>query len=291
MDEFFSNHQDAAVTSRRILYTPSAFARSALLYLQEIGELKAHRSHESRRTHLQSFLFFMVVDGSGSLSFGRQNYDLTAGDCIFIDCMNQYAHITDEKQLWTLRWVHFYGTNMPEIYQKYKECGGKPVFHPDSLTRFTSVWNDLMEMAGSGDYIRDVRINEGLNGLLTLLMEQSWHPENHENVPKKKSGVVSVKEYLDQHYSEKISLDDLASRFYINKYYLTKVFKQQYGLSINAYLLQVRITRAKQMLRFSDKSVEEIGLECGLGPAHYFSAKFREVEGMPPSRFRAQWQA
>ena len=51
------------------------------------------------------------------------------------------------------------------------------------------------------------------------------------------------------------------------------------------------MTRAKQLLRFTDKTVEEIGAECGLGAPHYFSRMFREVEGVPPSEFRKQWKA
>ena len=119
-------------------------------------------------------------------------------------------------------------------------------------------------------------------------MEQSWHPEEAVTAPKKMS-VVDVKEYLEQHYSERITLDDLASRFYINKYYLTRVFKEQYGMSITSYLTSLRITHAKQLLRFTDKTVEEIGLECGLGALHYFSRVFKEVEGVAPSTYRAQW--
>ena len=128
-----------------------------------------------------------------------------------------------------------------------------------------------------------------MNALLTLLMEQSWCPEENQESPRKKNVIFSVKEYLDQHLAEKITLDSLASGFYINKFYLAKAFKQYYGMTISAYLLQIRITRAKQMLRFSEKSMKEIGLECGLGEPHYFSARFREVEGVPPSQYRAQW--
>ena len=101
--------------------------------------------------------------------------------------------------------------------------------------------------------------------------------------------VAEVKEYLDQHFPERIILDQLSRDFFINKYYLTRVFKKQYGQSITAYLQNVRITKAKQLLRFSDKSVEEIGLECGLGQLHYFSRVFKEVEGVPPSVYRSQW--
>lgn len=61
------------------------------------------------------------------------------------------------------------------------------------------------------------------------------------------------------------------------------------SMSITAYLTSLRITHAKQLLRFTDKTVEEIGLECGLGALHYFSSKFKEIEGVPPSVYREQW--
>ena len=133
-----------------------------------------------------------------------------------------------------------------------------------------------------------MRINEALNRLCTLLMAESWHPEEAAAAPKKMS-VAEVREYLDRHYAEKISLDDLASRFFINKYYLTRVFRNQLGQSITSYLLTLRITHAKQMLRFTDLSVEEIGLRCGLGSAQYFSRTFKAVEGIAPSTYRNRW--
>lgn len=288
MEELFSNNKSSIVASNRILYTPSTFARSSLLHLQEIGELEAKRSHTSSRSNLQSILFFTVVDGNGFLTYGNKEYKLEKGSSVFIDCHNPYSHTTDPEHLWTLRWVHFYGPTLPSIYNKYCERGGRPVFTPDDSTPFFDVFNHLFSTASSADYMRDMKINQYLSTLLTLVMSESWHPED-ATTAKKKASVSDVKEYLDQNYGSKITLDDLATHFYINKYYLTKVFKEQYGLSITAYLLNVRITKAKQLLRFSDKSIEEIGFEVGLGAPHYFSQTFKSVEGVPPSKYREQW--
>ena len=58
------------------------------------------------------------------------------------------------------------------MYEKYKERGGRPVFHPDDLASFTSILTDLYDLASSSDYIRDMRSNEKLGTLLTLLMER-----------------------------------------------------------------------------------------------------------------------
>ena len=275
------------VSSNRVLYTPSAFARSSLLHLQEIGTLQALAPHTSSRSNLQSYLYFTVLSGSGELNYDGKKYDLKKGDMVFIDCRKPYSHTTDSN-LWSLRWCHFYGPTLSFVYEKYVERGGRPTFRPEDTAPFLSTLDSLYKLASGSDYIRDMRINEELNRLCTLLMEQSWHPEEATTAPKKLS-VVEVKEYLEQHYAEKISLDELSKQFFINKYYLTRVFKEQFGQSITAYLTSLRITHAKQLLRFSEKSVEEIGLECGLGQLHYFSRVFKEVEGVPPSIYRSQW--
>ena len=67
------------VFSDRILYTPTSFAKTALLYLQEIGSLQAKKPHTSSRTHLSSYLFFCVNSGSGELEYQRKKYKLGRG--------------------------------------------------------------------------------------------------------------------------------------------------------------------------------------------------------------------
>lgn len=280
---FYSNFKP----SNRILYTPSHFARTNLIHLQEIGELQAHSPHTSSRKHLASYLFFMVESGQGILEYEGTTYELSAGDCVFIDCSSSYAHRTGED-LWRLRWIHFYGPNLSNIYAKYVERGGQPSFRPSDISGFEQIWTNLYSVASSSDYIRDMRINECLNTLLTRLMEESWHPASRKESSHKQN-LSQIKNYLDQHYTEKISLDELADTFYINKYYLTRVFKEQFGTTINTYLLQKRITHAKQLLRFTDKTVEDIGYECGMGAVHYFSRMFKKMEGISPNEYRKRW--
>lgn len=97
-DLFLHDSMDTSpiVSSNRVLYTPTAFARSALLYLQEIGSLQAEQPHTSSRTHLSSYLFFCVNSGSGELEYQKRKYKLGRGDCVFIDCQQPYSHSTDK---------------------------------------------------------------------------------------------------------------------------------------------------------------------------------------------------
>lgn len=290
MNQELFNPQSSSVTSSRILYTPSAFARTSLLHLQEVGSLQAICPHTSTRTNLTSFLCFVVLSGTGNLTYEGTTYPLSEGDCVFIDCRKAYSHSTgyENSTLWSLQWCHFYAPYLPGIYEKYKERGGSPVFHLDTVVPITTILTDLYILASSSDYIKDMRINELLSSLMTLLMEQSWHPES-KMVSRKRLELAEIKEYLDEHYTEKIVLDDLAERYYINKYCLTKIFKETYGSTISNYLIAMRITKAKQLLRFTDMTVDEIGSAVGMSDANYFSRMFRKVEGISPREYRKQW--
>ena len=84
-------------------------------------------------------------------------------------------------------------------------------------------------------------------------------------------------------------MDDLAERFYINKFYLTRVFKEQFGLSVTSYLVQLRLTQAKRLLRFTDWSMEAVAAECGLHDANYFARLFKKIEGITPGEYRRRW--
>lgn len=229
----------------------------------------------------------MVEDGEGELFYEGKQYDLKAGDVVFIDCRKAYSHSTNQN-LWSLKWCHFYGASMSAIFEKYRERGGKPAFHPEKPQAFSDLLSELYTLAASADYIRDMRINEKLGALLTLLMEQSWHPEDG-TLSKKRMELEKVKEYLDEHFTEKITLDELSEQFFINKYYLTRIFKDTYGSTISHYVLTKRITRAKQLIRFSDMTMDEIAETVGMNDANYFSRAFRKVEGISPTEYQKQW--
>lgn len=287
MKDFF-HPQNASVKTSRILYTPSVFARTSLLYLQEVGSLEALYPHTSTRENLVSFLFFVVTSGSGKLTYEGKVYELEQGDCVFVDCKKAYSHSTD-LDLWKLDWVHFYSSTMSSIYDKYLERGGKPVFHVSDLSDFTSLIHELYDLASSSDYIRDMRINEKLSNLLTLIMKESWNPDNKMTTSRKRLELENIKNYLDEHYTEHISLEDLSNQFFINKFYLTKIFKESYGITINNYLISKRITKAKQYLRFTDMTVDEIAQAIGISDVNYFCRMFKKVEGMSPTTYKKKW--
>lgn len=96
MDQELFNPQSSSVSSSRVLYTPSSFARTSLLHLQEVGSLQAVHPHTSTRKDLVSFLCFVVLSGKGELKYEGVDYELRSCDCVFIDCRKAYNDFCGE---------------------------------------------------------------------------------------------------------------------------------------------------------------------------------------------------
>lgn len=284
---YFTDTNSPSVFSDRTIYTASNFARNSLLYLQETGRLSALKAHTSSRSNLDSYLYFTVMSGNGELVYGDQKYELKVGDSVFLDCMFPYAHTT-KHELWTLSWCHFNGPEMNYIYEKYRTRGGKTVFQSQKTADYCKILDTLKKVSVADSYVRDMEINALLSQLLVLLMEDSWNPESNA-IKGKRTQIVKVREYIDGNYASDITLDTLATKFFVNKTYLSELFKEQYGIAVKDYLVSVRITEAKRLLRFTDKTTEEIATMVGINGAAYFSRMFKRVEGLTPTEYRAMW--
>ena len=270
------------VESKRIQYTASKFAKESLLYLQETGYSKAIKKHTSFREHMDSFLFFTVVEGDGILKYQNAEYILKNNDCVFINCKNGYSHTSDN---WKIAWVHFNGNNLNNIFNKYLERDGKIVFNY-SNNNYLNIINNIYIIADSSSYLKDMNIYTELVNLLNAVMSETIYEDSSKN---RKYNLDTIKQYIDTNYLQNISLDQLSTQFYINKFYLTRAFKERYGTTINNYILEKKITRSKELLRFTDDSIEDIAVACGIKDPNYFSRVFKKIEGTTPKEYRKIW--
>lgn len=274
--------------SNRIISTPSAYARSHYLYVQETGTLQSLESHISKREHLQSLLFFIVNKGSGYLTLRGKRFHIHSGDCIFINCLDEYSHESSDEDPWELSWVHFYGKDAAEIYRHFTEQDSNIVFHPSDPTPFLAALHNIYEELSLKHAYFEQKCHKYLTDIITLC-----YTEN--NTSEKKSGgsgldkIIAVRDYLDENYSRNIVLDDLENLFYISKFHLSREFKKLTGITIMNYLNSRRISEAKKMLRFTDQSIGSIALACGIPDVNYFTKVFTRYESMTPSSYRKLW--
>ena len=118
-------------------------------------------------------------------------------------------------------------------------------------------------------------------------MQDAW--DNKKADKKETTTLNRIKDYINENYKQELNLQTIADTFYLNKFYLSREFKKQYDTTINTYIAQIRITKAKKLLRFSVKSITEIALEVGIQDPNYFARQFKKIEGMSPSEYKSKW--
>ena len=95
-----------------------------------------------------------------------------------------------------------------------------------------------------------------------------------------------VRQYVTAHYAEKITLDALCHQFGCSKSTLMNTFRHAYGMTIVAYLTEVRLSHVRRMLAESDRPIRDIAILCGFAEQGYLTRVFTESTGVSPSAFR-----
>lgn len=122
------------------------------------------------------------------------------------------------------------------------------------------------------------------------------YPESSEELPPEVSGRKSAivrlaKEYIQLHYGERLSLEQVAAQVYINPSYLSRIFTEVEGTGFNKYLQKLRIDKAKELLRDPGYKVYEVADLVGYPNFQHFLKIFKKLENTTPSKYRenAMW--
>lgn len=96
-----------------------------------------------------------------------------------------------------------------------------------------------------------------------------------------------IHDYIEKNYSRNIKITNFSEKYYFSKEYLTRQFKAKYGYGIYEYVLQVRMTRAKELLQNPEIKIQEVAERVGYADKNYFSKAFRTYYGESPTEYRS----
>lgn len=108
----------------------------------------------------------------------------------------------------------------------------------------------------------------------------------HEKGERKNPLIGGVKDYIFSHLHDTIQIADIADHLHVNADYLSHLFSSQEKMTIKRYILQEKIKRSQNLLRYSDYRLQEIGFYLGFSSQSHFSKTFQEIVGMSPNEYR-----
>lgn len=99
-----------------------------------------------------------------------------------------------------------------------------------------------------------------------------------------------ITHYIDEHYSEKLLLSDIARKEDLSLTYLSHFFKDYLGLPFQEYLAKIRCEKARQLLLLTDFPLLDICMSCGFSDSKYFNSGFRRQHGCSPKEYRLNFR-
>lgn len=234
--------------------------------------------------HSHSFSEFLFVDsGEGEIKTREENFSIKSGDFVVIPPGLLHTESSDEKEKLSYYVLGISNTglkdsdNINPIFNigmdksKIKEC---------IRNIYIALFNKM------GGY--QIEVQNNFYTMLSILMKKSSFPLTIKEEKEEKGRFISVKDYLDIHYMENISLDGLSEKFYISKYHLIREFKHSFGLTPIEYLEKRRVKEAKYLLSNTEMDMTNISRSLGFSSSSYFSERFKKITNITPTEYRKQ---
>ena len=117
--------------------------------------------------------------------------------------------------------------------------------------------------------------------ILTAFMECMFPPAMENS-----RIVRDAMNYISAHFSEAVTLQDVAEHLHLNPSYFSRIFKRSSGSTFKEYLTKVRVEEAKRLLRNTDYSLLDIAIGVGFDNQSYFTSVFKRLTGLTPKQYR-----
>ena len=243
-----------------------------------IGKTFADASYRIQKANEDNYAFEFVISGKGHIRTEKGLETLSAGD-VFISRPNvPRCYYADGKDPFVKIWFIAIGDLAKSILESHAIFN--TVYHaPDCLP----VFETLFSAAKSGKSYEDVC---RLSATAILKIADALY---FSNIAKTRTPeyLIDAKTYIDIHYAQRLTVENVAERVHVSPSQLTRAFKKHYSETPYEYLLSLKLEASKILLTTSRLSVKEISASLGFCDEHYFSMLFRKKTGLSPSKYHA----
>ncbi len=211
------------------------------------------------------YIIHYVKKGSGYITNSDGKHFITEGYCFIIRPDETLVYAPDPEDPWEYIWIGFSGALA-------KRFDYLPSFFPFPHPLFP----EALEIA-KAPALQEMLLTSLLYKLYVLLFGKKDTPSSDI----KSTHVKSVLRYIDYNFMHDISIDEIAHRHNLNRNYLSQIFKEQVGSTMQEYRLKKRLSEAYEILS-SGNSVSETAIMVGYNDISVFSRAFKKFHGISP---------
>ncbi len=254
----------------------------------------------------------LLLDGALSVHTADKTYELSEGDIFVTNPFSSHELSADKPAMILSLQVSplFFSSYYPQIDHTEFDVS---VIHANCVSAVrdnaSAAHNDSSGMAYSSIYrlmfdlafcffkkesFYELQCALLLNQLFWQLLVNYPHhiveEKNKITTQVKGERMRKITHYIDEHFTEKLLLSDIAEQEELDLYYLSHFFKNSFGMSFQNYLTRIRCERARQLLILTDYSLLDISISCGFSDVKYFNKGFLAQYGSSPKEYRKSFK-
>ncbi len=255
-----------------------------------------HKDASEYHSHDYAELAFILA-GEGRYRLEDRIYPVQEGDLVVINpgVRHQALFCPEAAVPATEFYVGFSDIKITGCRDNFMLCPeGKYILHTEGDLR-----QRLFKLCSSMEAENAVRrqgryfmLKSYLIQMLLLVVREQCEPMERPKgcdfeSANRKYVVEQILSYIEEHYSEKISLDQIAENMYLSPFYVSRIFKSETGNAPIRYLINIRLEKAKELLEGGyEGSIQELAAAVGYDDAYHFSKLFKKRYGLSPSMVR-----
>lgn len=273
------------------LYQSEAFpmpeADSSLgIYPTTVGHLIAQKDYVCRTRVMDDYFVIYLDAGSGIFRCAGKEYKVAAGDLYFLFPGVPHFYATDPDDCMEQWWVGFNGSSAAALVEKLQVSPQDPVAKGIGAGEMLALMQRMIETKGTR-LSGQLQATGCLCELLSLMMERlNPYAAVSVGASKHSRSVLRAHEFIHIHYSQPISMEDVAAHTGLSRAHLSVLFKREMGRTPSEYLAFIRLSHARTLLADFSMPIAKVARSVGFDDVLYFSKFFSLQVGMPPSQFR-----
>ena len=239
--------------------------------------------HSVPHTHDHTELFF-IVSGKGQFLIQDQIFPVDVNNLVIIN--PNVAHTEDSLNAQPLEYIVL-GIEGVELATSENSNGQFCILdHFESMEIFSCMRNILREMELKNTGYEDICQAYMEILIIRLMRSTSLAVQSEPQVISGNRQCAVARRYIDLHFKEALTLEQLADEVHMNKYYLSHAFKREYGVSPINYMISRRVEESKYLLAETDLPMSQISQLLGFSSLSYFSQVFRRSQNISPMEYR-----
>lgn len=162
-------------------------------------------------------------------------------------------------------------------------------YHYENTPTYILIGPYKIDTSNNYDDFLPVITQNNLSNLIDMynfIIRSKQYKENINELKFKSPCVSRALEYIENNYTDEISIDELCSELNINKCYFCSIFKKEVGTTFINYLNSYKIEKSKELLKNPNRSLFDVALEVGFNNQSYYSKVFKKITSLTPIEFR-----